>query len=85
MFLMPSCREVKDHLTEYLDGSLPFHRRMGIRLHLMMCRMCDGLRRALEALPGFSKAILDPPPEAAPEAKETLDRVLKRLHEHKHP
>lgn len=84
MLLMPSCQEVRDNLTEYMEGKLPLHKRMGIRLHLMMCTMCDGLRKALLALPRAAKEILGPPAEAPAEAKETLDRVLKHLKEHKH-
>ncbi len=79
MILMPSCKEVGGNLTEYMEGKLPVHKRMGIRLHLMMCKMCDGLRKALLALPKVAKEILSPPAEAPAEAKATLDRVLKNL------
>lgn len=85
MLLMPSCKEVRDNLTEYMEGKLPIHKRMGIRLHLMMCKMCDGLRQALLALPKAAKEILAPPQEAPQEATETLYRVLKNLKGTKQP
>ncbi len=81
MNLMPSCKEVRENLTEYMEGKLPLSRRLGIRIHLMLCKVCDGLLHALEALPKFAKKILSTPAEAPPEARETYDRVLKNLHE----
>lgn len=84
MILIPSCKEVGENLTEYMEGKLPLRKRLGIRLHLMMCKMCDGLRKALLALPKAAKEILAPPAEAPNEAKETLDRVLKNLKGIKH-
>lgn len=79
MRVMPSCHEVREHLTDYLEGSLPLRKRIGIRLHLMMCDACDGLRRALEALPRLAKQALAPPPQAPPEAKAVLGQILKQI------
>ena len=85
MMLMPSCKEVGENLTEYMEGNLPFHKRMGIWSHLMMCKVCHGLLDSLKALPRIAKDLLGPPPEAAPEAVETLDRVLNALKNSKTP
>ncbi len=79
MNLMPSCKEVQENLTEYVEGKLPLHKRMGIRIHLMMCKVCDGFLHALKALPKFAKEILSAPAEAPTEAKETYSRVLKNI------
>lgn len=79
MILMPSCKEVQENLTEYMEGKLPLHKRMGIRIHLMMCKVCDGLLHTLKALPKFAKEILSAPAEAPTEATETYNRVLKNL------
>lgn len=79
MTLMPSCKEVRENLTEYLDGNLPVHKRMGIRLHLMMCKACGGLITALRALPKFAKEALRPPADPPLEAKEALRSVLERI------
>lgn len=83
MNFMPSCEEVRENLTEYMEGKLPIHKRMGIRLHLLMCAACDGLLHALKALPKFSKGILAPPPEAPQEARAVFLDTLKRLREGK--
>lgn len=79
MILMPSCKEVRELLTEYMDGNLPVHKRMGIRFHLMMCKACGGLIKALRALPKFTREVLSPPADPPPEAKEALQSVLERI------
>ncbi|MBP1773505.1 MAG: hypothetical protein H6P99_2668 [Holophagaceae bacterium] len=67
MKLLPSCHDVQTDLTEYAEGALPFRRRAGIWLHLLLCRVCAAFFRGLMALPGVSKTALAPP-EAAPDA-----------------
>jgi hypothetical protein len=79
MSFIPSCPEVQQNLTEYLEGALPWRRRLGIWLHLLHCHVCDALRKALLALPALSKQILDTPKEAPREANEALLAVLDRL------
>ncbi|MBL0312129.1 MAG: zf-HC2 domain-containing protein [Holophagaceae bacterium] len=81
MNLMPSCKDVRENLTEYMEGKLPLSRRMGIRIHLMMCKVCDGLLHTLQTLPTFAKEVLRAPAEAPAEAKETYDRFLKNIRE----
>lgn len=79
MTLMPSCHEVQTNLTEYLEGALPWRRRLGMWLHLVLCRACAGVLRGLKALPWVGKASLQPP-EAAPEsAQQALAATLRRL------
>ncbi len=79
MTLMPSCHEVQTNLTEYLEGTLPWRRRLGIWLHLLLCRVCAGVLRGLQALPWVGKAAL-PTPDTAPEsAQQALAATLKRL------
>ena len=79
MILMPSCKEVRENLTEYMDGNLPIHKRMGIRLHLLMCKACRGLIKSLRALPKFAKDVLSPPADSPPEAKRAFHGVLERI------
>ena len=67
MKFLPSCHEVQTELTEYAEGVLPLSRRLGIRVHLLFCRVCAGFLRGLRALPGAAKRSLAPP-EAPPEA-----------------
>lgn len=79
MSFIPSCPEVQQNLTEYLESALPWRKRLGIWLHLLHCHVCDALRKALLALPIVSKQILEPPKEAPPEAVDALLAVMGKL------
>ena len=80
---MFNCREVTKLVSESLDRELPLWVRMGIRFHLLMCKLCPEakkqilfLRQAMSHfmverdLPG-SKISL------SPEAKERIKLALK--------
>ena len=45
--LMYNCKEVTRMVSESLDRKLPLHQRMGIRVHLFMCKFCSRYRRQL--------------------------------------
>lgn len=47
---MLSCRETARLLSESTDRLLPFRRRMGLRLHLMMCYLCRRYVRQVRAI-----------------------------------
>ncbi|MBI1752975.1 MAG: hypothetical protein HY014_11295 [Acidobacteria bacterium] len=79
MTLLPSCHDVQTHLTEYLEGALPFHRRLGIGVHLLLCRVCSGVLRGLQALPWVAKASLKAPETAPEEARRALADVQALL------
>lgn len=77
---LPTCGEVHEHLTEYLDGAMPLRRRLAYRIHLLLCHACSELARGLRALPGFAKRVLAPPPAPAPpEAQRALQETLRIL------
>ncbi len=50
----PSCREMAELVTGYLEGDLPPHRRLTARLHLFLCTACrnyfDQMRRTVGLL-----------------------------------
>lgn len=37
---MLNCREITEHASHFIDAALPWHVRLEVRLHLMMCRFC---------------------------------------------
>ena len=47
---MLSCKEATRLVSEGLDRELPFWRRMGLRLHVVMCRGCSRYTRQITAL-----------------------------------
>ena len=80
MKLMPSCREVRERLTEYSEGALPLRERLALRFHLLLCAACNRFYQALKALPGVARLLLAaqtlPPP---PEAQAALEAALRRI------
>jgi len=44
---MLSCRDVTQLLSESMDASLPIGKRIGMRLHLLMCKFCSRYERQL--------------------------------------
>jgi anti-sigma factor ChrR (cupin superfamily) len=79
MKFLTSCHDVQTHLTEYLDGTLPWRSRLAIRVHLLLCRVCAGFLRGLKALPGLSKVLLAPPRETPEAAARALEETLAKL------
>lgn len=79
MSFLPSCREVQTELTEYAEGALPFSRRFGIWMHLILCRVCAGFLRGIRALPGLAKVLLAPPAKAPEAAAQALALVQAAL------
>ncbi len=45
--MMLSCRDVTRLLSESMDHSLPLGKRIGVRLHLLVCRFCARYKRQL--------------------------------------
>jgi len=44
---MLSCKDVTRLLSESMDHSLPLGKRVGVRLHLLICKFCLRYRRQL--------------------------------------
>jgi anti-sigma factor RsiW len=60
----PSCRELVELVTEYLDGALPSADSSRFEQHLLICDGCsahvDQLRRTRRALGALGEENLDP-------------------------
>ena len=71
-------KEVTRMVSESLDRKLPLHQRMGIRIHLLMCKFCSRYRRQLlilrEAMRFQAKYGEDTEPSLTlpPEARERI-------------
>lgn len=44
---MPTCREVAEHATEYLERTMPKRERLGVWGHLRICPNCRAYLRQL--------------------------------------
>jgi hypothetical protein len=47
---MLSCKDVSQLISESMDRSLPFYRRVLVRLHLLMCKYCSECKAHFEAM-----------------------------------
>jgi len=45
-----SCKQVTGMISESMDRELPFSKRMGIRFHLMMCKLCTRFQSQLRLI-----------------------------------
>jgi len=44
---MLSCKDVTQLISESMDRSLPLGKRIGVRIHLLVCRFCKRYERQL--------------------------------------
>ena len=84
---MLSCRDAAKLLSESLDVQLPFRRRIGLRIHLMMCHLCRRYARQMKALQqlvrGLSAQVSEEDIDSvdlgslSPEARERVENALR--------
>ncbi len=55
MFGMPSCKEVSRLVSESMETKLPLRKRIGVWMHLSMCRLCKGFARQLRVIQAAAK------------------------------
>ena len=81
---MYSCKEISRLASEALDRKLPLRQRLGLRLHVAMCRFCSEYRRQLlllrEIVQGYGareeERLLAV--NLSPEARERMKALLRR-------
>ncbi len=49
------CKDVSKKISDSMDRNLPFHHRMFIRIHLMMCKYCARFKKQLLMLRKLSR------------------------------
>lgn len=84
---MMKCEEVSKLVSLSLDRALPLHQRLGIRLHLMMCKLCKQNFRQLldlrQTIRLFMKNNdrLDPVENLSPHRKAAMKDKIRRASE----
>ena len=77
---MLSCKDVTQLLSESMDASLPIGKRIGVRLHLLICKFCSRYERQLLLIRETARrlaAIDDTPGETlSAEARERIRKAL---------
>jgi SLT domain-containing protein len=83
---MLSCKEVCYIVSESLDAKLPWHKRLKVRIHLLMCKACRRMVRQMELLRAAARRYGSNGHDASNLEQEKLSheasaRILKRLHQ----
>ena len=76
------CQDVSQKVSQSMDVVLPWHHRMAVWMHLLMCRYCARFRRQLIMLRKMSRHIDSDRPSVEPTSnlsQEAKDRMKKRL------
>lgn len=83
MSLMPSCKDITEHASDYLDRDLTLLQRAGFRLHLFMCVHCrqyvEQLKLTITTLGKIGKTPEASPPSVDP---QQVQDIVSQLHRH---
>jgi len=67
---MLNCRQITERASDFVDAKLPWHARLQVRMHLMMCRFCREYIRQMALVAGALRKL--PAQEATPEPSKEL-------------
>jgi hypothetical protein len=76
-----NCREAARLQSEALDKKLSFSRRVGLRLHLLICKWCRRYGKQIRFLRSAAEQCPDHLTEAVPQklSAEARERIRQRL------
>ncbi|MCS6288095.1 MAG: zf-HC2 domain-containing protein [Nitrospira sp.] len=82
--LLFTCRDMSHLLSDGMDRTLPFHTRLRMRLHLLICVLCRRYKQQLALIRNVLRkngtTLIDDTranaPGLAPEAKARIQRAL---------
>lgn len=82
--MMLSCKDVTHLISQSMDHSLPLGKRIGVRIHLLMCRFCERYERQLLLIRAIVKHLVathDTPEDPSGEilSEETRERIRQSL------
>ena len=80
-----NCKEISRLVSESMDRTLPIFQRIGIRIHLLMCRYCARYEKQLRflrrAIRVYSSAV-DNEHHPSTLSEESCNRMKCKLHDH---
>ena len=79
--LSPGCRTATRLQSEALDHKLPFRQRLGLRIHLLLCKWCRRYGKQITFLRGAAHEHPEEMAEPAPQklSDEARERIKRRL------
>lgn len=75
---MLSCREVTEILGTDSLGEISWHRRLGVWLHLLLCRHCRRYARQLRSIRKVAHGLWNQTPEERRRLAELERTILRR-------
>jgi len=83
---MLSCKDVTRLISESMDRSLPLRKRIGVQVHLLICKFCSRyerqlilIRETVRRLAGTVDASREPSGETLSEdARERIEKSLQQ-------
>ncbi len=79
---MRSCKEVSRLVSQSLDRKFPFWQRMGIWIHLSMCKLCRGFHKDLLNLQSAARQYADDIKMNASEPNSALSEAARERIKH---
>ena len=79
--LSPNCQQASRAQSDALDAPLPFSKRLGLWLHLVICKWCRRYGKQIRFLRSAAHEHADPLTQAVPEnlSPEARERVKQAL------
>lgn len=74
---MLSCKDVTQLISESMDRSLPLGKRIGVRLHLLICKFCERYERQLLLIRETARRIVAMEDQPGPSPGEPLSEEAK--------
>jgi hypothetical protein len=85
--ISPSCREAVRRQSAALDRELPLRERLGLRIHLLLCKWCRRYETQIELMRKAARdpnrdELLLPRQTLPPETKKRIKQRLRSTKEH---
>ncbi|MBT8373172.1 MAG: zf-HC2 domain-containing protein [Desulfobacterales bacterium] len=82
---MLNCKEVSEKVSESMDRTLPFHYRLQLKMHLLMCKYCNRFKNQLLMIRGAAR--LEDPTEDVDDpsqclSEEACQRIKQAMENH---
>jgi len=79
--IMPSCKDISQLISEGMDCNQSFRKRLSIRIHVSMCRLCRRYQKQLHLLRDGTCSYADPDKNTeakslSPDARARLEKAL---------
>ena len=75
---MLTCKELTELVTDYLEENLPWRERLGVQVHLWMCRHCQRYVDQMRKVIGLLRRL--PTEPVPPKLVETLLAQFREAH-----